>query len=213
MFDFEESACNETSNATTQQLWSILHRLMHFLFIGLMQLYDLLVTEKDNTFINTGNIFSTLDSQVRAPFELCRSEIKQMEATRDSYYDEIDRIEADQMRSLPAVNTSDKLSKAGRWISDQGTETKLRAQALLMEQKIKRRKQAFGVDVMAIMSVTPESAKVGLKSQVSARMSKFSEKEQQIQLCIREAERDCASIAREISSKETYILSLGERVK
>lgn len=175
-----------------------------------VQLYDLLAAEKANFVIKTPGVFAKNEQQIKGPFQTCKADIEQMMMEKNAHLSSIDIIQAKRERSMPAFTAKEKMAQAGKWVGDAGNEGKLRTQILMLEHKMKSRKEAFGMEVFDKLEEPPISngMKDGMKNAMASQLSRFSEREKMIEHCIDQAQRDVAVTMREIRFKEDELSQL-----
>merc|ERR1711971_1165427 len=108
--------------------------------------------------------------------------------------------------TLPDTTFNQKMTKAGRAISNASNGTKLQAQMALLDREMKIRKEQFGLEIFDHTTASDDKeAKGGVAGAVSNVMSSFSQEEKDIQACIDKAKKDVASIEGTIKSKQDQI--------
>jgi hypothetical protein len=180
-------------------------------------LYDLLNSEKGgNIFlVKTPSIFHAKEEAIRPPFERCKNATEQLLLDKHSHRQEVDRLQINRERALPAATNREKLDKAGQWVTSTSSEGTHVAQIALLDRKINQRKGEFGVEVYdALYNETLGSDSSGrgntVRAAVSTQLSKLSQKEKEIEDCVEQAKKDVTAIERKIQSKQNEIRILGE---
>lgn len=174
-----------------------------------VELYDLLVAEKGAFVVKTPPVFHANEQKIRTPFEACKRDVDRMTADKLIHLQQIDTIQANRERTIPAYTAQEKLNNAGKWISGAGSEGKLQAQIALLNRQMKQRKEAFGLEVFHLLgnndtnaaSSNGSSGGGGIKSVLSNQLSKLSTTEKKIEECVIEAKRDVAVTQRQIDVK------------
>jgi hypothetical protein len=134
---------------------------------------------------------------------------------KHSHRQEVDRLQINRERALPAATNREKLDKAGQWVTSTSSEGTHVAQIALLDRKINQRKGEFGVEVYdALYNETLGSDSSGrgntVRAAVSTQLSKLSQKEKEIEDCVEQAKKDVTAIERKIQSKQNEIRILGE---
>jgi len=177
-----------------------------------VELFDLLSSEKGAFVIKTPGIFQANQEQVKGPFERCRNDVDAFQMEKNAHQEQIDFFQSSKERAAPAYSARDKVAKASEWVSNTGNEGKLHAHVVLLDRKIKQRKQEFGVEVYDLLEYKPAESG-GVKGAVSNTFSKFNQKEKEIEQCVEQVKKDVAFIQRRIQFKQEQIVQLGGNVR
>lgn len=203
-----------------------------------VELFDLVETNDDKAASYLPSFFKAAATQIEGPMNSCRLDIRDFERERKLHTSELDRIENKRERSGRANSAGETASKAGEWISDAGTSSKLEVKIALLDRKIKQRKEDFGLEVYdmiaeatnraatapapkkqqsikGMLKVVGKTAKKTLekgvetvKSGVTDNLSKFNQSEQEIHKCVDNAKDDIRIILSRRQTKEREIALL-----
>lgn len=165
--------------------------------------------------------------QIKQIFDVCQLDIRQLLDSKDVKEREVEHLQVDRERALPPTTNKEKLSRAGKWMSSQGNEAKLKAESALLDHKMKSRKGTFGIDVFSLIAGdasaesilgedSSESSKSGIlsgvKSGITNQISKLSGDEKMIQEIIKKAKADDALIQQRKERKRREIIRLQQEV-
>lgn len=192
-----------------------------------VELYDLLdgMSSKGGS-DKFPQFLGTESQQIKQLFDACQLDVRQQLDTRDAKTQEVESLQANRERALPPTNNKEKLTRAGEWMTSQGKEGKLKAENAFINQKIKSRKQLFGVDVFSLVVEGASTESIlgeeeseskrnlfgGIKSGIANQLSKLSGDERKIQECIKKAKADDDLIQQRKDRKEREILRLQQEV-
>lgn len=193
-----------------------------------VELYDLLESIYSKNGVDIIPHFLGNESQqIKQIFDVCQLDVRQLLDSKDAKEREVEHLQVDRERALPPTTNKEKLSHAGKWMSSQGSEAKLRAESALLDHKMKSRKEAFGIDVFSLVvgdasaesilgEDESESSKSGIlggvKSGIANQISKLSGDEKKIQECIKKAKADNALIQQRKERKRREIIRLQQEI-
>jgi hypothetical protein len=167
-----------------------------------IHLYDVLSSETN---------FRCSNSNIQEPFEHARHDIAKLMADKTQKQHSIELLTCQADRGVPAHSIQTKLQKAGQMAVDGGHEAKLMGEILLVDRKIKQRKEAFGVDVCVLLGVLqsnkamPTADQQKVKSGLFGSMIKLSKKEQEIQQLVERVKKDTEVLEARKRTKEREI--------
>jgi len=171
-----------------------------------VELYNLLTNDKNKLLgVTAGTILKGHQAEIKDPFERARDDIMGIQARKDVKQKDLDVMEVKGAHTMPDSTVNEKVSKAGKTITNAGAGAKLKAEMALLDREMKIRKEQFGMEVFDLVSASDESKQSGIKGAVSGALSNLSQQEKDIQACIDRAKMDVASIEGRKKSKETEV--------
>lgn len=193
-----------------------------------VELYDLL----DSIYSKNGgdkvpHFLGNESQKIKQIFDVCHLDIRQLLDNKDAKERQVEHLQVDRERALPPTTNKEKLSQAGKWMSSQGNEAKLKAESVLLDRQMKSRKEAFGIDVFSLITGdastesilgedSSESSKSGIlsgvKSGIANQISKLSSDEKKIQECIKKVKADDALIQQRKERKRREIARLQQEM-
>jgi hypothetical protein len=180
-----------------------------------VELYDLLSNDKQKLLgVSAGTLFKgTQDDELKFAFERARDEIARMQLRKDEKQKDLDVLEVKGSHTMPDHTIGQKMSKAGKAVTDAGVSAKLQTQMTLIDREMKIRKEQFGLEVFDVAKASDEKKEKGLKGSVSSAISNMSDHSKGIQAVIDLAKRDVAAIERTKQSKEREIGAIDEEME
>ncbi|GAX20866.1 hypothetical protein FisN_7Hh184 [Fistulifera solaris] len=194
-----------------------------------VELYDLL----DSMYSKSGwdkmpHFLGKESQQIKQIFDVCQLDIRQLLDSKDAKEREVEHLQIDRERALPPTTNKEKLAQAGKWMSSQGNEAKLKAESALLDHKMKARKGTFGIDVFSLVTGDASAESIlgedssessskggilsGVKSGISNQISKLSGDEKKIQDIIKKAMADDALIQQRKERKRREIARLEQEI-
>lgn len=200
-----------------------------------IELYDLMESldfhhrEQKSThmFAKVPLLLGTRTDEVKELYDTCQMEIRLVQDARDAKQQEIDSIQVNRDRALPAVTTQERLARAGEWATTGAREAQLVAEIKLLERKMNQRKEQFGLDVFTMVVVgnsvslppSPQQQQSAgnifskAKEGVASQLKKMSSHEGKIQDCIERAKTNEIQIQSRKAMKEREILRLEQETR
>jgi predicted nucleic acid-binding Zn-ribbon protein len=180
-----------------------------------IDLYDMMTNDKNKLLgVTAGTLFKGQQTELKEPFEKARDDISGIQAQKDIKQKDLDVLEVKGAGTLPDTTINQKMTKAGRAISNASNGTKLQAQIALLDREMKIRKEQFGVEVYGLSKASEEKESGGgIRASISSTLSSLSKQEKDIQECIDKAKKDVGAIEGRIKSKQTEIGILDEEMK
>jgi predicted nucleic acid-binding Zn-ribbon protein len=180
-----------------------------------IDLYDMMTNDKNKLLgVTAGTLFKGQQTELKEPFEKARDDISGIQAQKDIKQKDLDVLEVKGAGTLPDTTINQKMTKAGRAISNASNGTKLQAQIALLDREMKIRKELFGVEVYDLSKASEEKdSKGGIRASISNTLSSLSKQEKDIQECIDKAKKEVGAIEGRIKSKQTEIGILDEEMK
>lgn len=193
-----------------------------------VELYDLL----DSMYSKSGwdkmpHFLGKESQQIKQIFDVCQLDVRQLLDTKEVKEREVEHLQIDRERALPPTTNKEKLSQAGKWMSSQGNEAKLKAESALLDHQMKSRKGTFGLDVFSLIAGDATAESIlgedssessnngilsGVKSGISNQISKLSGDEKKIQETIKKARAEDALIQQRKERKRREIIRLQQEV-
>ncbi len=176
-----------------------------------VDLYDLLTNDKQTLLgVSAGTLFKGAndDGELKLALERSRDDIAGMQVRKDEKQKELDVLEIKGSHTMPSYTVGQKMSQAGRAVSDAGVAAKLRTQMALLDREMKIRKEEFGLEVFDLVKDSAESGKGPMAS-----ISSVSVQEKGIQEVIDQAKNDVAAIETKMRSKEREIGMIDEELE
>lgn len=193
-----------------------------------VELYDKLEQINNARAVNI-SLCNVIEKKISEPLKTCRMELKGLVDERDVKQREAEVIGANRDNNKFAQTGQEKLKRAGKWVSDAGSEAGLQIEITMLDRKIKHRKELFGEQVFdeLVLGSQPESSVDGrpsptksnskknllgigkeITSGITTQLAKLSPVEQELQQCVDKAKSDAAYIQNERNRKEREIASL-----
>eukprot|EP00543_Licmophora_paradoxa_P004570 CAMPEP_0202449852 /NCGR_PEP_ID=MMETSP1360-20130828/8541_1 /ASSEMBLY_ACC=CAM_ASM_000848 /TAXON_ID=515479 /ORGANISM="Licmophora paradoxa, Strain CCMP2313" /LENGTH=248 /DNA_ID=CAMNT_0049067913 /DNA_START=27 /DNA_END=773 /DNA_ORIENTATION=- len=116
-----------------------------------VELFDLIESNSSDS-RKMPALFRATESQLEGPLNRCRKDIMDLDRESRTHSRELDQIEAKRERQGRAITPGEQAQRAGEWISDAGTSSKLEVKVALLKRKIKQRKEEFGLEIWDIVS-------------------------------------------------------------
>lgn len=177
-----------------------------------VEFYDILTNVKQNLLGVTAGTLSVFkkggtDDELRSEFERTRDDIRGKEARKQEFQSKLDILEVKGDRNvMPDTTIGQKMSKAGKIVSNAGTGTKIRGQMALVDREISSRKGEFGLSVYSMAKSTEDKAKKGLiKGAISKAMTGLSDHEKAIQKIVDTARKNVEALESEVESLQRRI--------
>jgi hypothetical protein len=179
-----------------------------------VELYDLLTNDKQTLLgVSAGTLFKgTQYEELKFALERSRDDIGAMQLRKDEKQKELDRLEIKGSHTMPSHTMGQKMSQAGKAVSDAGVSAKLKTQMALIDREMKIRKEFFGLEVFDLTRDTEEQRK-GAVGSISSTISSMSDQEKGIQDVIDQAKNDVAAIEIKIRSKEREMGVIDEEME
>lgn len=164
-----------------------------------VDLYDVLTNDKQKLLgVSAGTLFKgKQDDLLKMALERARDDIAGKLARKEELQRKRDVLEVKGAHTMPDTTIGEKASKAGKAVTDAGTDTKLRAQQALLDREIKIRKEEFGLEIFHAVKPSEQKDR-GIKGAISNAISNDHEKD--IQSVIDLAKKDVDAIDRKIQS-------------
>jgi chromosome segregation ATPase len=180
-----------------------------------IDLYDMMTNDKNKLLgVTAGTLFKGQQTELKEPFGTARDDIAGIQAQKDIKQKNIDVLEVKGANTLPDSTLNQKMTKAGRAISNASNATKLQGQMALLDREMKIRKEQFGIEIYDLSKASDEKeSKKGLRASISNTLSNLSQQEKDIQACIDAAKKEVGAIEGRIKSKQTEINVLDEEMK
>lgn len=180
-----------------------------------IDLYDMMTNDKNKLLgVTAGTLFKGQQTELKEPFEKAKDDIYGIQAQKDIKQKDLDVLEVKGANTLPDSTINQKMSKAGRAISNASNGTKLQAQMALLDREMKIRKEQFGVEVFDLSKASDEKeSKGGLRASISNSLSNITQQEKDIQAVIDKGKKDVGVIESRIKSKQSEINMLDEEMK
>jgi hypothetical protein len=194
-----------------------------------VELYDKLEQINNARAVNI-SLCNAIEKKISVPLDACRRDLKGLVDERDVKQREADVIGATRDNNQFAQTAQEKLQRAGKWMSDAGSEAGLHVDITMLNRKIKLRKEAFGEQVFDELVLgspaesvdgRPTPTKTNSKNKllgglgkdiasgITTQLSKLSPAEQELQHVVDKAKSDAEYIQNERSRKVREIASLG----
>jgi len=159
-----------------------------------IELYDLLARldhkHRQQGGKNMPLFLGTRSKEILHVYDEVNVHIQQFQDERDAKYAQIEHLQATRERARPVSTSKEKLIRAGNWISSNGQEASLQAENILVERKIKAKKEDFGLKVVSLLEVASSGGEKkkgglgGIKDGITNQISKLSGSEKKIRDCI-----------------------------